>query len=336
MRYGSYRFTSILEGDALLPEYKGSTFRGTFGHALKRVVCALRREDCTDCLLRGKCIYAFVFETPLPEQESRAAPRIRVAAPPHPYVIEPPQTPQTRYEKGDSFDFNLLLFGRANDYLPYFIYAFDQVGRLGVGRAVDGKRAAFALRDVTAEGKVVYAAENGKIMPGNFFRELSTEPGEVEDGCSLLELTIHTPLRLKYQNRLEAELPFHVLVRAMLRRVSSLCRYYGNGEPPLDYRGLVTRAQNVATKSSALRWFGWKHYSNRQEQSMFMGGMIGRAVYAGDLAEFLPLIRFCEKVHLGKQTAFGLGKISFATGESHDCPMFAGDQNIGKGRQTED
>ena len=332
MRYGSYRFTSVLEGDALLPEYKGSTFRGAFGHALKRVVCALRREDCADCLLRGKCIYAFVFETPLSEQESHAVPRTRIAAPPHPYVIEPPETAQTRYRNGDAFDFTLILFGRANDYLPYFIYAFDQMGRLGLGRAVDGKRAAFALRDVTAEGKIVYAAGDGKILPGNFCRELSTVPGENADGCSSLELTLHTPLRLKYENRLEAKLPFHVLVRAMLRRVSSLCRYYGDGEPQLDYRGLVARAQGVATESSTICWFDWKRYSNRQDQSMLMGGMVGRAVYAGDLAEFLPLIRFCERVHLGKQTAFGLGRISFTTREDPGSAGPARGSNAGESR----
>jgi hypothetical protein len=81
MRYGSYQFTSVLEGDALLPEYKGSTFRGAFGHALKRVVCALRREDCADCLLRDKCVYAFVFETSLSRPGRRPAAVRRRARP---------------------------------------------------------------------------------------------------------------------------------------------------------------------------------------------------------------------------------------------------------------
>jgi hypothetical protein len=117
---------------------------------------------------------------------------------------------------------------------------------------------------------------------------------------------------LKYENHFEAELPFHVLVRAMLRRISSLEEAYGGGDPPLDYRGLVARAQTVTVESSSIRWFDWKRYSNRQDQAMLMGGMVGKTAYAGDLAEFLPLIRFCEKVHLGKQTAFGLGKIALA------------------------
>jgi len=123
-------------------------------------------------------------------------------------------------------------------------------------------------------------------------------------------LALLTPLRLKYENRFEAALPFHVLIRAALRRISSLCQYYGTGEPALDYRGLVDRARQVSVDRSSLRWFDWRRYSNRQDQSMLMGGLIGNIRYSGPLDEFLPLLRFCEKVHLGKQTSFGLGKIT--------------------------
>ena len=79
-------------------------------------------------------------------------------------------------------------------------------------------------------------------------------------------LTLMTPMRLKFKNRLKADLPFHVLVRAMLRRVSSLLEYYDGGEPQLDYRGLVKRAEDVKIISSDLRWFDWRRYSFRQDQ----------------------------------------------------------------------
>jgi hypothetical protein len=66
MLFGEYRFHAVLEDDAILPPYKGSTFRGGFGVALKQVVCALRRQGCPACLLRRQCVYALVFES-LPE-----------------------------------------------------------------------------------------------------------------------------------------------------------------------------------------------------------------------------------------------------------------------------
>ncbi len=42
---------------------------------------------------------------------------------------------------------------------------------------------------------------------------------------------------------------------------------------------------------------------------MLMGGIVGSIVYKGEIGAFMPFIQFCEKVHLGKQTSFGLGKI---------------------------
>lgn len=37
-----------------------------------------------------------------------------------------------------------------------------------------------------------------------------------------ITLTCHTPLRLKYNNQLQDGLPFHIVIRAALRRISSL------------------------------------------------------------------------------------------------------------------
>jgi len=42
---------------------------------------------------------------------------------------------------------------------------------------------------------------------------------------------------------------------------------------------------------------------------MLMGGVTGEITYRGRLNEFIPLINYCETVHVGKATTFGLGKI---------------------------
>jgi hypothetical protein len=113
MDYGAYQFRAVFKDAAVLPPYKGSTFRGVFGRALKAVTCALRREDCTTCLLLHQCVYAKVFEISFASCEQGRP------SPPHPFVREPPLTLQTHFEPGESFDFSLLLFGQTNQYLPY-------------------------------------------------------------------------------------------------------------------------------------------------------------------------------------------------------------------------
>lgn len=234
----------------------------------------------------------------------------RLNRPPHPYVIEPPEDQKTDYKRGDTLTFTLLLFGEANNNLAYFIYAFDQIGDIGIGKRVDGKLASFCLHQVSAGRHIIYSKEESKIRKDQPVQNLSIElPKHDGDVVSDLTVELITPLRLKYENSLHAELPFHVLIRAMLRRASSLFEYHGGGEPPLDYRGLILQARDINIKESRISWHDWRRYSNRQEQAMMMGGMIGEITYANVPGEYMPLLRFCEQVHLGKQTTFGLGKI---------------------------
>ncbi len=321
MLFGSYNFSLTLDDDAILPEYKGSTFRGIFGRSLKKIVCALKNQECSKCLLREKCVYFQVFEIPGTHQRngSTTEPGLnnndpgtknRIVSAPHPYVIEPPEDKRTRYYRGDLLNFSLLIFGHINEYLPYFIYAFHEMGKQGIGKGINGKRATFHLTQVTSANRVVYDGKENKIHKGPFTEELSLTPATVLPAPLRVSIHLLTPLRLKFENRLKAELPFHLLVRSMLRRISSLEEFYGAGEPKLNYRGLVAKAESVAYKPSSIHWFDWKRYSDRQDQTMLMGGMLGTASYLGDFGEFLPLMRFCEKVHIGKQTTFGLGKIS--------------------------
>lgn len=304
MLLGRYRFACRFTEDALLPAYKGSTFRGAFGGALKKVVCAVREKDCSRCLLAARCVYARVFENvgPAPGET------VRQAAPPHPYVIEPPARTQTRYAVGDLFEFTLLLFGEFTDYLPYFVYAFEAMGEQGLGGRRNHGLGRYRLEAISCNSQSLYEAERRQLVP-HAPTTLMLSPGAPAQGELCLRLL--APLRLKFENQLMAELPFHLLVRACLRRISSLFAAFGAGEPDLDYRGLVARAREVTVRDSRLRWHDWQRYSSRQEQTMLMGGMNGEILYRGDIGEYLPLLELARELHLGKQTAFGLGRIDF-------------------------
>ncbi len=305
MLYGNYQFKCRLETGAVMPPYKGSTFRGVFGHALKRVVCALKRQTCEECLLKKRCVYALVFETPLAMEIPAGS---KMSHPPHPFVIEPPRSEETELEAGQDFDCRLLLFGDVNKSFPYFVYAFDQMGKIGIGRRVNGSRGKFGLKEVRSKDTRLYSEEDQVLNQTDAAEFLSLSAKSPLNGVTRVPLVLETPLRIKFKNRYKAELPFHVLTRTMLRRVSSLFNVYGEGEPKIDYRGLVERAKDIKVVENNLNWLDWRRYSNRQERAMFMGGITGSITYEGDLDAYLPLMEFCEKVNIGKGTAFGLGK----------------------------
>lgn len=306
MQFGKYQFKCTLQKDAQLPPYKGSTFRGAFGTALKKVSCTVRHGECTNCLLAERCLYARTFEN----IKKKNQPAGRIAQPPRPYIIQPPLENKCHYTKGDSFDFNLILFGETNEYLPYFIYAFEAMGKAGLGKKINGQRATYILDSVELQGQPIYSSSDQQLVTGEHGLDLQlTKPSAVFEEGDLL-LTLKTPLRLKFDNHFQAKLPFSLLVRAMLRRISSLFETYGEGEPQLDYRGLVEQANKIEIIQDDLHWFDWQRYSNRQEAKMLMGGMIGSITYQGEIGEYLPLLELCRELHLGKQTVFGLGQIN--------------------------
>ncbi len=84
----------------------------------------------------------------------------------------------------------------------------------------------------------------------------------------------------------------------------------GTETRPWIYSGLIERAKQVRIVDNKLKWFDWRRYSQRQEQGMNMGGLVGSVIYEGKIGEFMPFVDFCSKVHIGKQTTFGLGKIN--------------------------
>jgi len=306
MLFGKYDFHGTLTSDAILPPYKGSTFRGAFGTALKRAVCVTRTRECLSCLLNSRCIYAQTFEA----KSLAGAGSHKMATPSVPYVIEPPLDQSVNFRAGSPFDFSLLLFGPANDSLPYFVYAFEIMGASGIGKKIQGQRGGFTLDSVSCGGKIIYDSRTKKLSSQS---PVALQHPHAADDTTESSVTVKmlTPLRLKQNNELSAHLPFELLVRAMLRRVSTLFEQFGDGEPPLDYRGLVFRAREVKTVSSALRWLDWERYSNRQEQAMMMGGIMGTVTYHGAIVPYLPLLELCRTLHIGKQSSFGLGLFDY-------------------------
>jgi len=85
----------------------------------------------------------------------------------HPYVISPASDGRRYYQPQENFIFDLLLFGRANDELHYFIYALDTIGEQGIGKRINGRAAKFSLTSVTARDAVVYRAAEGKVLAGD-------------------------------------------------------------------------------------------------------------------------------------------------------------------------
>ena len=323
LKFKKFTFSLNASEPMILPTFKGSTLRGGFGYAFKRVVCAIKNKECPDCLLKEKCIYSYVFETPPPSDTKIM--RKYIAAP-HPFILEPPPEKRRGYKTGDEISFGLILIGKAIDYLPYFVYAFDELGRIGIGKG----RAKYELKTVKCENNPVIPAKAGiqtiyesetKTLNPFVYSTLNLESdillpqatcrGGNPESHDHETLTLHflTPTRIHYDKHLTIDLEFHILIRNLLRRLSLLYYFHCEGDPSgWDFKGIIDKAKDIKVIKRDLKWYDWERYSARQDTRMKMGGFVGEITFEGDIEPFMHLIKAGEILHVGKGTSFGLGK----------------------------
>ena len=320
MKVGKFELSIQAKDPIILPSYKGSTLRGGFGNAFKRVVCALKDKECSDCMLKERCIYSYVFETPPPAGAKVMRKYLSV---PHPFVIEPPMERRMGYKPGDELAFGLTLVGKAIDYLPYFIYTFDELGNIGIGKG-RGKYKLMAVSQKKTDplplagclacppernGARIYSSETKRLEP--FIPEsipIDIEPPDAGH-TAVLALNFLSPTRIYHGDHLAHGLEFHILIRQLLRRISMLAYFHCDIDTaPWDFKGCIDRAKEIATQKTNLKWYAWQRYSARQDRRIDMDGFVGDIAYEGNMAPFLSLLKAGAVLHVGKATTFGLGR----------------------------
>ena len=301
-RLARYRVILTALSTIVMPPYAGSTLRGGFGHAFRKMVCTQGPINCRDCTLKAVCPYPYIFET----APFEGATQLRTYGDvPRPFVIDPLDT-RGEYRQGESFVFRLTLIGRAIDYLPYFLVSFRELGEIGIGKG----RGRFQLTQVLTDGEEsIYDGDTQMVHNRNnalSFDDIQQETASLPTDT----LTVHllTPTRITHEGQITDKLPFHLFWRRLIGRISALGYFHCGESLALDFKELIAQAETVQTVQSGLRWHDWTRYSSRQNQKMQLGGLMGSATYAGDLGVFLPFVALGAFLHVGKNATFGLGK----------------------------
>ncbi|MGE5557821.1 MAG: CRISPR system precrRNA processing endoribonuclease RAMP protein Cas6 [Bacillota bacterium] len=310
MDLAAAKFTLTLEvlESMQLPPFKGSTFRGGFGHVFRRIACSQRQlRDCRGCLLTNACPYWALFE---PGPPAGAEMLGKFEEIPRPFILEPPETEQTEFAPGARIVLNLVLAGKAMDYLPYFILVFKELGDTGIGKG----RAKFRLEK--AESVYPFRNENsilvydGEKVYNRFHVITQVEMQDLpESNADTLGINFLTMTRLKSGGAFAEKPEFPLLIRALFRRISALQYFYCGKKLESDFQAAIARAEQVRLIRADTRWIDWERYSSRQDARMKLGGFVGQAEYAGEgWREFMDLLRWGELVHVGKGATFGLGR----------------------------
>lgn len=307
-RLACYRFVLKATTDMELPAYKGSTFRGGFGHALKSRVCLTPTHVCHACLFRTQCLYPYIFETKLGTHDADGESEETI---PRPFVLVPPLEKYQRYYPGDLLTCDLVLIGDAIAYLRHFIETMVQLGDVGIGRG-QGRF------DVTQVQALRPQAPASEIYSGHEKTLHNVRPPITGEELVVpyqhatphrITLAFLTPTRLKYHQHLLKDAPaFHIIMRRLLDRLAEFSLFYHNTPLALDFQSWKSHSEQIRLVTSRVIAYDWERYSNRQRTRMKLGGIVGTVTYEGYLAPFMPFLVLGEWLHVGKGATFGLGK----------------------------
>ena len=286
-----------------IPYFPGSMLRGAFGVALKKVVCLYKKEqDCKGCLLKKSCVYRFLFET--------GTQSLSISNPPHPLMLYPLSLGGKQMRKGSVYQFGFTLFGKAIDYLPYVVYAIMQMGKIGIGKG-KGKFELVSIKKYISEKRKKEVFFGQRLIPIDKALEVKSIFKKKWKEKKLILETI-TPLRLKVHGRLSDNISLKDIILAITRRLKVLSALYGEGEINLLKGILIEEMLKDIKITTDFKWQDFKRFSKRQDAYLHIGGVVGRMILTGNLSLIYPLLKLGEYIHVGKNTAFGLGRYRLA------------------------
>lgn len=248
----SFKFELLANTSIVLPEYSGSTFRGGFGTAFKRTVCIYRPADCPECPYREKCAYSYIFETPV-KNVSNSLHHHGYA--PHPFVIEPALDEPSQINPGELFHITLNLIGSGLDYLPFFVFTFVRLGRMGIGKG-RGKFSVKTVYSINGKEKEIYSGKTEKLNRSYYSFNYQGPENIPAVGKDEKEITVEllTPVRMQQQGKNLHQLPFSVLITGLLRRIRLLDAIHGDKQMKYEHTAWIEAAKSVRVVNSNLFW----------------------------------------------------------------------------------
>lgn len=312
-----YTFRLRLLDKIILPRLRTVPFRGGFGKALFEIACPYRRCTQDSCAARFRCVYSYIFDTPVPPDAETLSLNSHVT---HPFIIEPPFNVTGVYECEDMLEMNLILIGDAIRYLPYCILAFERLGNMGIGK----ERGRYVIEGVFTtkdeDSTLVFSEKDKRIINGEnkmpFAGIMNGRKQESErwNKEKSIKVKFSTPGRFEYNGELISKgLEFHILLRSILRRLSTLVYFHCGGlRLPFDFKQLIEDAGKIKIIEEHLNWEDYERFSSRKRKRMRLGGLSGTIQYHGELMDFVPFLLLAEYIHVGKSVSFGFGKIEIS------------------------
>ena len=310
-----FRFHFRAAGPLYFPPYQsGNIVRGAFGAIFRKLVCAPECPGTKTCQARATCPYARVFEPGPTGAPARGRSPSGLANWPRPFVFRAGRLDGRSIGPGEAFHFDVHIFDVRDPALPYFVRAFAQLARegLGPGRGLAELTAVDQLDLEDAPAARVF--HGGNSPTGAAAVPCRVDLASPPEPVGRVRALFLTPTELKGEGELAERPEFPILFGRLRDRIGALRALYGAGPLEVDFRAMGERAAAVRMTRCELQWVEACRHSSRTGQRHPLGGFVGEADYAGDLGEFLPYLKLAKWVGVGRQTVWGKGEMEATAG----------------------
>jgi CRISPR-associated endoribonuclease Cas6 len=286
-------------------ENKGITLRGAFGSAFRALVCVDRNALCDQCAMHATCPYGFIFAPRVPPEAKRLRLNRDI---PRPFVIKPPLDQGERYEPDDRLCFDLVLVGKARDFIPYFLVSLRELGERGIGVG----RGRFDIEqveilDCAGSAQTVYHKCDPVVrLPDSAIRYDDFAGSQEAPLPEAVTVQFLTPVLIKQDGRWVPPV-FGPLLRRLRDRIQALAYFYCGETLDMDFIAFGKAADAIKCTHQDLRWAEESRYSRHRDLRHTLKGFVGAMTFEGDLEPFLPFLRIGQYVHVGKAAVFGQG-----------------------------
>jgi CRISPR-associated endoribonuclease Cas6 len=279
--------------------------RGAFGSIFRKLVCIPSCRDAKTCDVRASCPYARVFEP----QAARGEGPSGLADWPRPFVFRASHLDGSTVRQGEAFHFDVHIFDVRDPALAYFVMAFAQLARegLGPGRASADMAAVDQLDLCGATVARVFDGERFEMR--DLAAPIAVDTQEAPGRVDRVRVRFVTPTELKSEHEIAERPEFRILFRRLRDRISTLRTLYSAGPLEIDFRAMGERAAAVRLVKSELKRMDVDRLSSRSGRRHPLGGFVGEAEYSGELGEFVGYLQLGQWVGVGRQTVWGKGEL---------------------------
>jgi hypothetical protein len=302
----AFRLEFVAQDSIYFPPGKsGNIVRGAFGTIFRQLVCAPQCHNARSCEQRAACPYARIFEPVAQPAEGPSG----LHDWPRPFVFRAAHLDGATIEPGKPFHFDIHIFDLKDPAIVYFVLAFAQIAKDGIGPR-RGRARLLHADQLDARGKAAARVYNGTtFVPNELLPPISLDLTAESEPVSKVRVRFMTPTELKHGQLLATRPEFAVLFGRIRDRLSTLRALYGPGALAIDFKGMGDRAALVKMTHCGLQFSEAERRSARSGERHPLGGFVGNADYDGDLGEFMPYLRAAKWVGIGRQTVWGKGVI---------------------------